>query len=71
MLSVRHLKLVGILLSLIIMPVKSKAQNRFMHAAAANPKMARKLGIKQDVAQEFVDSEHGKSLKGLPEKVKK
>jgi hypothetical protein len=51
------------------MPVKSKAQNRFMRAAAANPKMARKLGIKQGVAKEFVDSEHGKSLKDLPERV--
>ena len=53
------------------MPVVSKAQNRFMQAAASRPAMARKLGIKQSVAKEFTKPGKGKSLSGLPEKVKK
>ena len=53
------------------MPVVSKSQNRFMRAAASRPAMARKLGIKQSVAKEFIKTEKGKSLSGLPEKVKK
>jgi hypothetical protein len=32
----------------------SKAQNRFMQAAASSPEMAKKLGIPQKVAKEFV-----------------
>lgn len=52
------------------MPVVSKAQNRFMRAAASKPAMAQKLGIKQSVAKEFISKEP-KSLKGLPEKKKK
>ena len=51
------------------MPNLSKAQNRFMQAAASNPEMAKKLGISQKVAKEFV-KETG-SMKGLPEKKKK
>lgn len=39
-----------------------------MRSAAANPKMSRKLGIKQDVAKEFVAADHGKSQKNLPER---
>lgn len=50
------------------MPVKSKAQNRLMHAAASSPAMAKKLKVPQGVAKEYVSSAHGKSLKKLPEK---
>jgi hypothetical protein len=50
------------------MPGISKAQNRFMQAAASNPKMAKELGISQKVAKEFV--KETKSVKGKPEKKK-
>jgi hypothetical protein len=50
------------------MPAMSKAQNRFMQAAASSGKRAKKLGIPQDVAKKFV-KETG-SVKGKPEKVK-
>jgi len=50
------------------MPSVSKAQNRFMQAAAANPEMAKKLGVSQRVAKEFV--KETKSMKGKPEKKK-
>lgn len=49
------------------MPMKSKAQNRAMHAAAQGKS---NLGIPKKVAKEFVSAQHGKSLKGLPEKKK-
>jgi hypothetical protein len=48
------------------MPSVSKAQNRFMQAAASNPKMAKELGIPQKVAKEFVKE----TKKGKPEKKK-
>ena len=51
------------------MPSISKAQNRFMQAAASSPKMAKELGIPQKVAKEFVAGMD--SMKGLPEKKKK
>lgn len=51
------------------MPAISKAQNRFMQAAASSPKMAKELGIPQKVAKKFT-KETG-SMKGKPEKVKK
>jgi translation elongation factor EF-Ts len=50
------------------MPNISKAQNRFMQAAASSPKMAKEMGIPQEVAKKFV-RETG-SMKGKPEKVK-
>ena len=50
------------------MPGISKAQNRFMQAAASNPKLAKELGIPQKVAKEFV--KETKSMKGKPEKKK-
>jgi len=50
------------------MPSVSKAQNRFMQAAASNPKMAKELGVSQKVAKEFV--KETKSMKGKPEKKK-
>ncbi|WP_157378401.1 hypothetical protein [Burkholderia ubonensis] len=47
------------------MPMKSKAQNRAMRAAAEGRS---KIGIPKKVAKEFVRAEHGKSTKGLPER---
>jgi hypothetical protein len=40
-----------------------------MQAAASSPKMAKELGIPQKVAKEY--TKETKSLKNLPEKVKK
>lgn len=42
------------------MPSKSKAQHRFMEAAAHNPKFARKAGIPVKVAKEFVAADKAK-----------
>lgn len=52
------------------MPFKSKAQSRLMHAVAANPKLAKELGIPQSVGKKMV-KEGQSSLKRLPEKKKK
>lgn len=50
------------------MPSVSKAQNRLMQAAASSPKLAKKLGVPQSVAKEFV--RETKTMKGKPEKKK-
>ena len=42
------------------MPSKSKKQAKFMLAAANNPKFAKKAGIKQSVAKEFVAADQAK-----------
>jgi hypothetical protein len=47
------------------MPSVSKAQNRFMQAAANNPKMAKMLGVPQSVAKKY--TKDTKSMKGKPE----
>lgn len=52
------------------MPSTSRAQNRAMHAAAENPQLARKLGIPQKVASEFVAADKGRRISKLPEKAK-
>jgi hypothetical protein len=52
----------------IAMPSVSKAQNRLMQAAASSPKLAKKLGVPQSVAKEFV--RETKTMKGKPEKKK-
>ena len=41
------------------MPSKSKAQHRFMAAAAHNPAFAKKAGISQEQAAEFVHADKG------------
>jgi hypothetical protein len=46
----------------------SQAQFRTMAAAAHDPKFARKVGIKQSVAQEFNKADRGQSYKSLPKK---
>ena len=43
------------------MPAKSKAQERFMQAAAHNPKFAKRAGITPNVAKAFLS--HGKKRK--------
>lgn len=46
------------------MPVKSEKQRRLMQAVAHNKKFARKVGIPQQVAQEFLHpSKHNKKSK--------
>ena len=61
------------------MPFASKAQARFMYAAAQDKKMAKKLGVPQSVAKKVgIPQSVGKkfvkegqsSLKRLPEKKK-
>ena len=47
----------------------SKAQFRTMAAAAHNPKFAKKVGISQNVAQEFHHADKKQSYKSLPKKV--
>lgn len=51
------------------MPSRSKSQSRLFHWADAHPAEAAARGIKHSVAHEFVEADHGKSLKGLPERV--
>jgi hypothetical protein len=41
------------------MPSKSKKQARTMAAAAHNPKFAKKVGIPQNVAQDFNQADKG------------
>jgi len=53
------------------MPAKSKAQFRLMKAAEYNPKIAKKVGISEDVAKEYTQSNVGKkAYKKLPEAMK-
>ena len=50
------------------MPAKSQAQFRLMKAAENNPKFAKKVGIRPDVAAEYTSSNTGKKAYGkLPE----
>lgn len=46
------------------MPSTSKKQERFMAAAAHNPKFAKKAGISQTVAKEFNDADQRKKRRG-------
>ena len=46
----------------------SQAQFRTMAAAAHNPKFARKVGISQDVAQEFNQADKKSNYKKLPDR---
>jgi hypothetical protein len=53
------------------MPASSKAQFRLMKAAEYSPKVSKKVGISEDVASEFTQSNVGKKAYGkLPEKMK-
>jgi hypothetical protein len=46
------------------MPMKSKAQSRLMHAAAEG----KSSKVPAKVGKKFVEEQHGKSLKRLPER---
>lgn len=52
------------------MPFASQAQSRLMHAVAASDDLAKKLGVKQDVAKKFVAEGHGQKVGKLPDHVK-
>lgn len=52
------------------MPSKSKAQHRFMEAAAHDPGFAKRAGISPAKAAEFAHADKGRVAK-LPERVKK
>jgi hypothetical protein len=51
------------------MPIKSKAQQRLMYAAAADSEVAKKTGVSQKVAREFIKSTPKKRFKKLKEKL--
>jgi len=51
-----------------IMPSKSKAQHRLMEAVAHSEEFAKKTGIPQEVAKEFV-KEDAKKPRKLPERI--
>jgi ectoine hydroxylase-related dioxygenase (phytanoyl-CoA dioxygenase family) len=53
------------------MPSRSQAQNRLMHAAAENPSVAKRTGVSESVAKDFVMADVGRKIAGLPEHVKK
>lgn len=54
------------------MPAKSKAQFRFMKAAANNPDFAKKVGISQSSAEEYTSENKGKKrYSKLREKIKR
>ncbi len=53
------------------MPSVSKAQAKFMKAAANNPEFAKKAGIKQGTAKEWSDKDSSARNKTLPDKVGK
>lgn len=53
------------------MPIRSKSQQRLMYAAANDPKFAKKVGISQSVAKEFIDSTPKSKFKKLKEKIRK
>jgi hypothetical protein len=52
------------------MPPVSKAQNRLMQAVKGNPKLGKKLGVPQSVADDFTTGLLAGSVKKLPAKVK-
>ena len=50
------------------MPSKSPAQARLMRAAAHNPAFAKKTGVPQKVAKEFVQADKARTAKSKPRK---
>lgn len=48
---------------------KSKQQAKLMFAAAGDKKVAKKTGVSQKVAKEFIKKSHGQKVKDLPKKV--
>ena len=51
------------------MPIKSRAQQRLMYAAASNPEVAKKTGVSQEVAKEFIKATPKKRFKKLKERI--
>jgi hypothetical protein len=51
------------------MPIKSKAQQKLMFAASQNPEVAKKTGVSQSVAKEFIKSTPKKRFKKLKKKL--
>ncbi len=51
------------------MPIKSKAQQRLMFTASQNPEVAKKTGVSQSVAKEFIKSTPKKRFKKLKKKL--
>ena len=49
-------------------PSKSPAQARLMRAAAHNPAFAKKTGVPQKVAKEFVQADKARAPKSKPRK---
>jgi len=49
--------------------IKSKAQQRLMYAAANDPEVAKKTGVSQKVAKEFIKATPKKKFKKLREKL--
>jgi hypothetical protein len=45
------------------MPIKSKKQKRFMQAVEHSPEFAKKVGMKQSVAREFLHPKKKKKKK--------
>lgn len=54
-------------LEVILMPVVSRAQDRFMHAV----KEGNVKGVKPSVGSDFISASHGMKMKDLPERVGK
>lgn len=53
------------------MPVVSKAQMRLFQAVKNDPKVAKKTGIKKEVAEEFLSATPKSKFKKLKEKLGK
>lgn len=53
------------------MPLRSKAQQRLMYAVANNPDVAKKVGMKQSVANEFIAATPKSRFKRLKERISK
>jgi hypothetical protein len=51
------------------MPIKSKAQQRLIYAVAADPEVAKKTGVSQAVARDFIKATPKKRFKKLKEKL--
>lgn len=49
--------------------IRSKSQQRLMYAAANNPEVAKKTGVSQKVAKEFIKSTPKKKFKKLRERL--
>lgn len=53
------------------MPSVSRAQHNYFEMIARDPGAAKRTGVSQSVAKDFVDADKGRSLKSLPERVRK